>query len=158
MPMKTTNISSEEKITNQQIADHLAIVASRVPQVNRATAIVAGPYALVGIDIDGDLDRSRVGTIKYSVSEALQADPYGKTAIVVADADLSDRIRLMNEQIKEGHPLQGIIDELASIIGRYMPDFPAEEPPPVDDPTEKGIPNQEEQQLKDIEKEHSKEN
>src|SRR5690625_4146414 len=67
--VKQSQSNDETEFSNEQIATHLANVASSVPQVNNASAIVAGPYAVVGIDIDGELDRSRVGTIKYSVSE-----------------------------------------------------------------------------------------
>src|SRR5699024_6201202 len=124
MQVKNSDPNQKKEFNNEQIAIHLANVASDIPNVNNATAIVAGPYAVVGIDVDGDLDRSRVGTIKYSVSEALQHDPYGKTAVVVADADISQRIQSMNEKIRQGHPIQGIVDELSAIVGRYMPDFP----------------------------------
>src|SRR5690625_7884522 len=77
--------ASKQKLNGKGIADHHADIASDVPNVNSASAIVAGPYALVGIDVDQDLDRARVGTVKYTVSEALQHDDYGKTAVVVAD-------------------------------------------------------------------------
>lgn len=118
----TTNFQS-----NEDIANHLANIAQGVPDVNNAYAVVAGPYAVVGIDIDEDLERQRVGTIKFSVAEALQEDPYGKTAVVVADADATERIRMMAEKIREGQPIQGILDELAEVVARYMPTFPVDE-------------------------------
>src|SRR5690625_3546091 len=127
MQVKNSDPNQKKEFNNEQIAIHLANVASDIPNVNNATAIVAGPYAVVGIDVDGDLDRSRVGTIKYSVSEALQHDPYGKTAIVIADADLTERFQAMNKKMREGEPIQGIIDELAAIVGRYMPTLPLPE-------------------------------
>lgn len=113
--------------TNEEIADHLANIAKHVPDVENAFAIVAGPYAVVGIDVGKSIDRQRVGTIKFSVSEALRDDPYGKTAIVVADADGTERIRRMAEKIRAGEPIEGFVDELAEIVARYMPTFPVEE-------------------------------
>lgn len=91
---------------------------------------MAGPYAVVGIDVDKDLDRSRVGSIKYAVLEALQKDPYGKTAVVVADGDVVERIRSMSDKAGQGYPVQGFVDELSAIVGRYMPDFPINEDRP----------------------------
>ncbi len=146
------------KSDNEQLATHLANVASDVPNVNNATAIIAGPYAVVGIDVDKHLDRSRVGTIKYSVSEALQHDPYGKTAVVIADGDITERIRLMGMKIREGYPVQGIIDELSAIVGRYMPDFPINENRPTDPNQNKEIISDEEKEdLDHIEKDQSTE-
>src|SRR5690625_46228 len=69
--VKNSNPQQNDNLDFQEIATHLANIASDVPNVNGATAIVLGTYAVVGIDVEEELDRSRVGTIKYSVSEAL---------------------------------------------------------------------------------------
>lgn len=159
--IKVKNSSPQQKdnLNNGQIADRLANVANDVPSVNDATAIVAGPYTVVGIDVDKDLDRSRVGTIKYSVAEALQHDPYGKTAVVVADADVMERIRGMGDKISQGHPVQGVVDELSAIVGRYMPDFPINENQPREpDQNKEVIPEKDKEELDDIEEEQSDEN
>ena len=99
--VENTNQTQLKNYSNSEIANHLSKVAASVPDVHGAAAIVAGPYAVVGIDVDQDLDRTRVGTLKYSVSEALSHDPYGKTAVVVADGDVLKRIRDMNDKIKQ---------------------------------------------------------
>jgi len=149
--------SSKQKPNGKGIADHLANIASDVPNVNSASAIVAGPYALVGIDVDQDLDRARVGTVKYTVSEALQHDDYGKTAVVVADGDIMERIREMRRHMQEGQPVQGVIEELSAIIGRYMPDLPVpEERPKNDDQNKDILDDEEEDELEDIERDQSK--
>ncbi|SFB18340.1 sporulation lipoprotein, YhcN/YlaJ family [Lentibacillus halodurans] len=146
----------QQQLTNNEIASHLANVASDVPDVQDATSVVAGPYAVVGIDVDKDLDRSRVGSIKYSVLEALQKDPYGKTAVVVADGDAVERIRSMGDKVAQGYPVQGVVDELSAIVGRYMPDFPINEDRPDEgDQNKESIPENEEQQLDDVEEEQS---
>src|SRR5690625_7317626 len=121
MQIENSQPNQNPPIENDQISNHLAGVANNVPNVNNATAIVAGPYAVVAIDVDKELDRSRVGTIEYSVSEALQHDPYGKTAVVVADADDTERICSMTPKMQDGYSVQGIIDELSAIVGLYMP-------------------------------------
>ncbi|MDY0396257.1 YhcN/YlaJ family sporulation lipoprotein [Virgibacillus halophilus] len=122
--VKNSSQYKQEKLSNRQIADHLSGVASNIPDVDNAAAVVAGPYAVVGIDVNKDLDRSRVGTIKYSVAEAMQHDPYGKTAVIVADGDVTQRLRNMSDKISQGYPIQGVVDELAAIVGRYMPETP----------------------------------
>ncbi|WP_067728233.1 YhcN/YlaJ family sporulation lipoprotein [Oceanobacillus damuensis] len=150
--------NERQNLNNNEIADHLASLAADIPNVNNASAIVAGPYTVVAIDVDKDLDRSRVGTIKYSVTEALYHDPYGKTAVVVADADLVERIRGMGNKISQGHPVQGVVDELAAIVGRYMPELPMDEDPAEEPDQNKEIIDEEDkQELEDIESDQSNE-
>lgn len=149
--IKNSSQDTQENLTNSQIASHLVDVADSVPDVNNSVAIVLGPYAVVGLDVDGDLERSRVGTVKYSVLEALQKDPYGKTAVVVADGDVADRLREMNRKVQEGYPVQGIVEELAAIVGRYMPNFPVPENMPKDpDQNKELLPEEEKDNLEDI--------
>ncbi len=139
-----------------EIAKHLSELASRVPDVDEATAIIAGPYAIVAIDVNDTLDRARVGTVKYSVSEALYKDVYGKTAVVIADADIVERFRQMNRKIAEGYPVQGIVDELAAIVGRYMPVMPNnQQPPPEVDQNKQQLQDEDEEKLEDIQEDHS---
>ncbi|WP_077325935.1 YhcN/YlaJ family sporulation lipoprotein [Virgibacillus siamensis] len=146
----------KQNLSNGEIAQHLSNVASEVPNVNDAASVVAGSYAVVGIDVDKDLDRSRVGSVKYSVLEALKHDPYGKTAVVVADADVVQRLRNMGDKINQGYPVQGVVDELSAIVGRYMPDFPINENRPDEpDQNKKTTPNNKEKQLDDIEEDQS---
>jgi YhcN/YlaJ family sporulation lipoprotein len=146
--VKNSAPNEKKDFSNEEIANHLAHIASDVPQVDDAVAIVVGPYAVVGIDVDKELDRSRVGTIKYSVLEALQHDPYGRTAVVVADGDITERIRGMNDKIRQGYPIQGIVDEVAAIVGRYMPDIPLPEDQPEEPDQNRKIINDEEDQQK----------
>ncbi|SDL78187.1 YhcN/YlaJ family sporulation lipoprotein [Sediminibacillus halophilus] len=146
----------QKNYTNQEIADHLARLAADVPNVNDASSVVAGPYAVVGIDVDKDLDRSRVSTIKYSVAEALHHDPYGKTAVVIADADGMERIRHMADKIQQGHPVQGFVDELSAVVGRYMPEIPINDDQPEEpDQNKEVIPENDQQELDDIENDQS---
>ncbi|MFD1038739.1 YhcN/YlaJ family sporulation lipoprotein [Virgibacillus byunsanensis] len=154
--VENSDPNQRKDLNNGEMADHLANIASSVPNVNDAASVVAGPYAVVGIDVDQELDRSRVGSIKYSVLEALQHDPYGKTAVVVADADVMERLRGMGNKINQGHPVQGVVDELSAIVGRYMPDFPInDDRPQGPDQNKEVIPEEDEQQLDEIEEEQS---
>ncbi len=109
---------------SEATANRLAALATRVPNVNDATVIVLGKTAIVGIDVNAKLDRPRVGTIKYTVAEALKKDPQGATAIVVADPDIVQRLREMNQDIKQGRPIAGFAEELADIAGRFVPQMP----------------------------------
>jgi YhcN/YlaJ family sporulation lipoprotein len=124
--VKNTADDYVDRKTGQEISEHLVELASSIPNVNDATAVVLGNFAVVGIDVNAKLDRSRVESIKYSVAESLQHDPYGANAVVVADADTFERLRQMGKEIQDGRPILGILDELAQIVGRIMPDVPSD--------------------------------
>lgn len=111
-------------VNSQQTADRLVQLARKVPNVKGATAVVIGRNAVVGIDVNAHLDRSEVGVIKYSVAEALKADPAGARAAVTADADINQRLREMATDIRNGRPVSGFAEELADIVGRIIPQMP----------------------------------
>lgn len=116
-----------QNYTDDERANHLANLAASVPDVQNATAVVIGNLAVVGIDIDQDVERSKVGTIKYSVTESLRHDPQGAGAIVVADPDLNARLKEVGEDARAGKPIRGVLNELADIVGRIIPDVPLPE-------------------------------
>jgi YhcN/YlaJ family sporulation lipoprotein len=114
-----SNIDTKE---SQEISQKLEKIVLEVPNVRNADAVVLGNYTFVAVDVDENVDRSKVGTIKHSVTESLQNDPHGKNAIVVADPDIIARLREVGQDIADGKPIQGIMNELADIAGRIMPE------------------------------------
>ncbi|MDQ0217216.1 YhcN/YlaJ family sporulation lipoprotein [Peribacillus cavernae] len=124
--VKNSTIEENNKQSSQQIARRLVDLAVQVPHVNDATAAVLGDYAVVGIDVDANVERSEVGTIKYAVGEALKNDPYGADAAIVADPDMNARIREVSQDIQNGQPVRGILNELSDITGRIIPDVPGD--------------------------------
>jgi YhcN/YlaJ family sporulation lipoprotein len=124
--VKNTNIPEVDRSTGQDIAQHLVDLTSSIPNVKDATAVVLGPFAFVGIDVDSDMERSQVGSLKYTVAESLKKDPHGARAVVIADPDITARLKEIAEDIENGAPIQGIANELADISGRLMPEIPAD--------------------------------
>lgn len=119
------SIPPKPEINNSDdVAERLEELAKSVPDVTEANCVVIGDTAIVGINVAGNLERARVGTIKYSVAEALRKDPVGIHAIVTADIDIGNRLREMNTDIKNGHPVSGFTQELADIFGRIIPQLP----------------------------------
>jgi len=104
--------------------DRLEQLAESIQEVKHANCVIMGDTAIVGIDVGGDVERSRVGTIKYAVAEALRKDPVGVNAIVTADMDLNHRLQEIRQDIRDGRPMQGIAEELADIVGRIVPQLP----------------------------------
>lgn len=158
--VRNSTIASVDKETGQQISEHLVKLASSVPSVKNATAVVLGKYAIVGIDVDENIDRSQVGSIKYTVAEGLKHDPHGAKAIVVADPDLTARLKEIQEDIKSGKPIAGIVNELADISGRLMPEIPADivdpNPNKATEKAKRKLSDEETKQLEDVQNKESK--
>lgn len=119
--VKQTAPEPRKNQSSQAISRRMVQIATQMPQVRNATAISVGKYTLVGIDVDPTLDRGRVGTVKYTVAQALREDPQGANALVTADVDIVQRIRELNEDLRNGRPIGGIVEELADIAGRITP-------------------------------------
>ncbi|MCC3372835.1 YhcN/YlaJ family sporulation lipoprotein [Cohnella sp. REN36] len=113
------------------VAAHLEQLARGVKGVRGANCVVFGKYAIVGIDVDPTMERSRVGTVKYAVAEAFRKDPYGIDALVTADVDLAQRVREIRADTKRGRPIAGFTEELADIVGRLVPQLPRSIVPPA---------------------------
>lgn len=160
VPVRNTEDQKYDRISSQKKAEHLVKLASGVPGVKDATAVVLGNIAVVGIDVDAKLERSDVDSIKYTVAESLKDDPHGADAIVIADPDVMERLREINEDIKNGAPIMGIMNELSDIVGRLMPEVPAdlEDPKPknaVDQSKDKLNKKNEKQNLEDKQEKQS---
>ncbi len=156
---QSVEYSKDERKSSRHISKRLVDIATRVPDVKDATAVVLGKYAVVGIDVGDHIDRSRVGSIKYSVAEALQHDPYGANAVITADPDLYARLQEMGRQISAGKPVGGIFEELAAITGRLMPEMPGQHNKREPDPlrkNDKSIPKDEEKNLQNQQQKQSK--
>lgn len=125
--IQTQQVKPQSITSNQDEAiAHLEKLAKGIEGVEDAHVVIIGNNAIVGINVDPNLERSRVGTIKYSVAEAFRNDSYGVNAIVTADIDLGTRIAEIGDDIRAGRPLQGIAEELADIVGRIVPQVPAD--------------------------------
>lgn len=115
-----------------QLVEHLESLAANVPGVESAHCVLLGNTAVVGINVHADMERSRVGTVKYSVAEALRKDPTGANSIVTADLDLTERLREIGNDIQDGRPVAGFVEEMADIIGRMIPQLPMDVMPQDD--------------------------
>ncbi|MCM3572922.1 YhcN/YlaJ family sporulation lipoprotein [Mesobacillus subterraneus] len=140
--VQNSAIEDVDRQSGQEISRHLVSLTTHIPNVDDAAAVVVGRYAIVGIDVKDRMERSEVDTVKYTVAEALKKDPHGARAVVVADPDITARLREISEDIQNGQPIQGIMNELSDITGRVMPEVPADmiEPQtksPTEDPKKK---------------------
>lgn len=122
----------QEAALPEDTQNRLEELAKSIPQVKDAKCVILGKTAIVGITTEPDLDRSRVNVIKYSVAEAFRKDPEGINAFVTADMALGERIRHVQEDIRNGRPFSGFAQELGDIIGRIAPQLPKDIAPMED--------------------------
>ncbi|GAA3403890.1 YhcN/YlaJ family sporulation lipoprotein [Paenibacillus hodogayensis] len=120
----------------QQVTARLEALATSIPQVESAKCVILGNTAIVGINVQPQLERSRVDVIKYSVAEALRKDPYGVNAFVTADIDMAGRIAEIREDIRQGRPVAGLAEELADMVGRIVPQIPKDITPQGNPPAQ----------------------
>jgi YhcN/YlaJ family sporulation lipoprotein len=157
--VKNSHIEDVDRKTGQEISKRLVKLATSIPDVNDATAVVIGRYAIVGIDVNSKLERSQVGSIKYSVAESLKKDPDGARAVVIADPDTTQRLKEISSDIKNGRPIQGIMEELADVAGRLMPEIPGDlitpNPKKATDKPDKNLTSDEQKNLKKKQEEQS---
>ncbi|WP_240353344.1 MULTISPECIES: YhcN/YlaJ family sporulation lipoprotein [Cohnella] len=136
--------AARREITDPQaVAAHLEQLAAGVQGVRGANCVVFGNYAIVGIDVEPKMERSRVGTVKYAVAEAFRKDPYGVDALVTADVDLAQRIREIRQDANQGRPIAGFAEELADIVGRLVPQMPRSIIPPASPDIDDSVRQQE---------------
>jgi len=157
--VKNSYIDNVDRKTGQEISKRLVKLATSIPNVKDATAVVIGRYAIVGIDVNAKIDRSQVGSIKYSVAESLRKDPYGAKAVVVADADTTQRLKEIQADINKGRPVQGVMEELADVVGRLMPEIPGDlitpSPKKAPEKSDKKLPNKEDKKLENEQEDQS---
>ncbi len=106
----------------RQMADRVAREAAKVPGVRRATVVISGKTAFVGLDLKANVEKSRTTAIKNEVVRRVTAAESGLTTVnVTSDPDLVARLRRIADGIKKGKPVSSFASELAEISRRIAP-------------------------------------
>lgn len=109
--------------TAEQQAKVIAETVTRIQGVERASVLVAGKTALVGIDLKSNITGSMIDSIKFSVKEAVERSGNGYRAVVSADLDTVTRARSLIRDVQSGKPVEGISNEIADIVSRLIPEM-----------------------------------
>lgn len=105
-----------------RLAERLAGEAVRVPGVNRATVVLAGSTAYVGINLRAGLERSETEKAKRDVAERVKkAEPRLARVMVTTDSDTFARIKRVQDGIAKGRPLSAFTDQIREINRRMTP-------------------------------------
>jgi len=105
-----------------QLADRLAKTASETPGVNRATVVLAGTTAYVGVDLKAEMEKEQTNAVKKEVANRVkESEPRIERVMVTTDIDSFKRLDKIAEGIRNGQPVSAFTDELAEINRRFTP-------------------------------------
>lgn len=120
-----TNNPNTNNITNGQLSsmsNRANIIAQRVealPEVNRATVLINGNRAIVGVDVRGDLTNTIDANLRNRIEAAVKAaDRNIRTISITSDPTLMTRIRNLSTQINNGNIISNFADEFEDLLRR----------------------------------------
>ncbi|MGB9802833.1 YhcN/YlaJ family sporulation lipoprotein, partial [Desulfofundulus sp.] len=105
-----------------RLATKLAAEAEKVPGVRKATVVLTGNTAIVGLELKPGVGRGRTAAIKDEVARRVRAaDKRVTTVLVTTDPDVVARIRRVAAGVSRGAPVTSFNREIQEIIRRITP-------------------------------------
>jgi len=103
-------------------AEDVAESATKVDGVKRAYVVVIGNTALIGLDVDKDIEAKQTTDLKQQVEKRVKKENKAiEVTSITADPNLVERIKRIADGIAEGKPLTSFLDEIAEILRRISP-------------------------------------
>ncbi|WP_026485518.1 YhcN/YlaJ family sporulation lipoprotein [Caldanaerobius polysaccharolyticus] len=124
VPTPTRTVPTPTRTTNSQTAraNRIAAAVAKLPDVNRATVVISGNTALVGIDMKGNVEKTKEAKVKKSVEKTVRStDKAINNVSVTADPDLYNRINSIAADVARGKPISGFAREISEILKRITP-------------------------------------
>ncbi|MDX9871531.1 MAG: YhcN/YlaJ family sporulation lipoprotein [Clostridia bacterium] len=104
------------------LAEQLASKVRTIEEVNKATVVVNGNQAWVGVDLKAGAGARLTEKLKTKIMEMVKVQSNQiSTVYVTADADVVTRLKNIADDIAAGKPVSGFRDELNDITTRIMP-------------------------------------
>ena len=103
----------------EKIAD---AVVNDVAQVKDARTVISEKMAYVSVAIDETADTAESATLKEEISDVVKkTDAEIETVYVMEDADTFTRMKEIGEDIANGKPVSGFVEELENMFVRVTP-------------------------------------
>jgi len=97
-------------------------IVDQVQGINSATVVFAEEIAYVGIDLHANYTGDEAENVKEQVARIVkQDDPDIETVYVTQDADTFTRMQKIGQDIENGRPISGFLDELQNMFKRVTP-------------------------------------
>lgn len=107
---------------SSRLATRLAREAASVPGVNKATVVLSGGTAYVGLDLKAGTEKSRTDAIKRDVATRVRkAEPRLTRVMVTTDADTVTRLKRVASGLAAGKPISSFASEMREINRRMTP-------------------------------------
>jgi len=116
------NVTPSRNNQDETLASKLAKAAEKVEGVKRATVVVSGSTAFVGLEVESNVDESEVDKVKTNAMKAVQgADDSIKTVNITTDPNLITRLKKIAQGIEDGKPVSSFTKELNELAQRISP-------------------------------------
>ena len=120
------NKDAEDNVDNtdlHQRAEKIAdAVVNDVAQVKGARTVISEKMAHVSVAIDETADTAESATLKEEISQVVKkTDAEIETVYVMEDADTFTRMKEIGEDIANGKPVSGFVEELENMFVRVTP-------------------------------------
>ena len=103
-------------------ANFIAKKITDLNEVDKASVLITGNTALVGVEIKNNIQGKLTTDLKRRIETSVKnTDTRIKNVAVTADPDLATRIRDMVFDIERGRPLTGFAVEIKEILRRITP-------------------------------------
>lgn len=108
--------------TESARAAKIASNVAKLPEVNKATVVISGNTALVGIDMKSRVQGAKETAVKKKVEKTVRnTDKAIKNVSVTSDPDLYTRINNIAKGIAAGRPLSEFTKQISEILKRITP-------------------------------------
>jgi YhcN/YlaJ family sporulation lipoprotein len=105
-----------------RLADRLAKTAAETPGVNRATVVLAGNTAYIGLNLEEGIEGRRTDEVKEQAAKRVQQQERRiERVMVTTDMDTFARLDRIAAGIRRGEPVSAFQREFAEINRRSTP-------------------------------------
>lgn len=95
---------------------------NKIKEVKSSAVVITGDRALVGINMQSNVEAAKTNKVKSEVEKAAKAADKSLTSVAVSsDADVFTRISKVGEGLKSGRPFSEFANEVEEIFRRVLP-------------------------------------
>lgn len=103
-------------------AAKIAMNVAKIPEVNKATVVISGNTAIVGIDMKSKVQGAHETDVKKKVEKTVRDTDKGiKHVSTTSDPDLYTRLTNISKGIAAGRPLSEFTKQITEILKRITP-------------------------------------
>ncbi|MDK2805126.1 YhcN/YlaJ family sporulation lipoprotein [Thermoanaerobacterium thermosaccharolyticum] len=118
----TTPAPAKRPVPQSTRAAKIATNVAKLPEVNKATVVISGNTAIVGIDMKASVQGTHETQVKKKVEKTVRdTDKSIKNVSVTSDPDLYKRIDNIAKGIAAGRPLSEFTKQITEILKRITP-------------------------------------